>query len=249
MLIILALLAIAFGAVILISVAYQTASCVDGVQNQGETGIDCGGPCPYLCTDQQLAPTVLFTQTVDNGSGRVDLVASVENKNVTAAARTVPYRVRVYGANQALLREMAGSIDLPPATVVPVYIPGVAASQQSVKNAFLEIDPTAPKWFTLSPDPRIVPKVSGIRLGGTMNAPRIQATLSNPSATALSNVQAVVMVYNPQGTIIGASSTVIPVIPGQDSATMMYTWNGPFVGAPTRIEVVPIIPLPVSAGS
>src|SRR5437879_5151312 len=28
-------------------------SCSDGIKNQGETGIDCGGPCPacnYLCT-------------------------------------------------------------------------------------------------------------------------------------------------------------------------------------------------------
>ena len=28
-----------------------TPSCTDGIQNQGETGIDCGGPCPNPCTD------------------------------------------------------------------------------------------------------------------------------------------------------------------------------------------------------
>jgi hypothetical protein len=37
----------------------QTATCSDGVQNEGETGIDCGGPCP-------ICPTVL---AVAAGSG------------------------------------------------------------------------------------------------------------------------------------------------------------------------------------
>ena len=26
-----------------------TATCTDKIQNQGEEGIDCGGPCPYAC--------------------------------------------------------------------------------------------------------------------------------------------------------------------------------------------------------
>ena len=25
---------------------FSAESCVDGIQNQGEDGIDCGGPCP-----------------------------------------------------------------------------------------------------------------------------------------------------------------------------------------------------------
>ena len=36
-------------------------SCVDGVQNQGETGIDCGGPCPACGVD--IIPTACATQT------------------------------------------------------------------------------------------------------------------------------------------------------------------------------------------
>ena len=33
-------------------------SCNDGIQNQGETGIDCGGPCP-------ACPVASFTATID----------------------------------------------------------------------------------------------------------------------------------------------------------------------------------------
>jgi len=248
-LIVLALIAVAFGATLLISAVYQTPSCVDGVQNQGETGVDCGGPCPYLCTDQQLPPTVLFTKAVSNGAGRLDVIASVDNKNTIAAAANVPYRVRVYGANQALLREVTGTIDLPPLTTVPVFLPGLASSQQAVTNVFLEIDPTAPKWFTLSPDPRILPKVTNTKLGGTINAPRVEAVLANPSITPLSNVPVVVMVRDKDGNVIGASSTVVPLIAAQGSAAALFTWNGAFAGTPTALEVVPVISLPAGSGS
>ncbi|MDF1676087.1 MAG: T9SS type A sorting domain-containing protein [Vicingaceae bacterium] len=33
------------------------ATCNDGIQNQGETGIDCGGPCPVCPTGPNLIPT------------------------------------------------------------------------------------------------------------------------------------------------------------------------------------------------
>lgn len=33
------------------------ASCSDGIQNQGETGVDCGGPCPPCPTGPTLVPT------------------------------------------------------------------------------------------------------------------------------------------------------------------------------------------------
>ena len=82
---------IAFLAILSFTIFYKTPSCTDGIQNQGETGIDCGGPCPYLCTSQELPPTVLFTKTVSNGAGRTDVIASVENQNQTAAAIGVPY--------------------------------------------------------------------------------------------------------------------------------------------------------------
>src|SRR5208283_2039556 len=32
-------------------------TCTDGIQNQGETGIDCGGPCPNACPYNNLAHT------------------------------------------------------------------------------------------------------------------------------------------------------------------------------------------------
>jgi len=234
---------VAFLTVILISALYKTPSCTDGVQNQNEAGIDCGGPCVYLCIAQMQPPTVLFTKVLQN-NGRTDIIASVENKNIDAAAKNVPYRITFYGTERSFLGELTGVLDLPPRTTTFVYLPGVAAGDQKIVSAFLEIEASASRWFSLSPDSLITPIVSDITQSGTKDAPRVQATFTNPSTIAFSNIQVIVLVHDVRKTVIAASRTIVQIIPAQGQATATFTWNGAFQGVPTSIEVVPIIPLP-----
>ncbi len=237
-------IAIAFLATVSIATFYKSPSCTDSVQNQDEEGIDCGGACQYLCLVEQQPPTVLFTKVIQNGEGRVDVIAEVENKNAAAAAKNVPYRITIYGADQMLIQEITGRLDLPPGAHVPVFVPGVSLGRQIVANAFLDIQASSPQWFTLPVDSRIVPIVSTPTLGGTTSAPRIEAVLTNPSVAPLVNIKVIILVYGDTGEVIAASATVVPSIPAQGFSTATFTWNNAFSSAPALIKVVPIIPLP-----
>jgi len=236
-------------AVTLIATAYKAPSCADGVQNQGETGVDCGGPCPYLCVASETPPTVLFTQSfTDTTTGRTSIVALVENKNASAAARGVPYRATIYGARQTLIQSVTGTLDLPPGATTPVFISGIASGKQQVTNSFLEIDRTAIKWVAMASAPRTLPGVVSTIQGGSTTTPRVDAVLANGTVTPLTNVRVVVLVRDAHGNVIAASGTVMPQIPAQGSATATFTWNTPFLGIPASIEIDPVIPLPVQAG-
>src|SRR3989344_9632621 len=105
---------VAFLTIVGIATFYKTPTCTDGKQNQDESGIDCGGSCTYLCREDQIAPTVLFTKALQNVEGRTDVIAEVENKNIGVAAKSVPYRLTLYGSGQALIQPVTGAIDLPP---------------------------------------------------------------------------------------------------------------------------------------
>jgi hypothetical protein len=237
-------LVVAFLALISIATFYKTPSCSDGVQNQGEAGIDCGGSCAYLCSTETLPPTVLFTKALISGTGRTDIVASIENKNPHAVAKAVPYRVQIYGPDRLPIGVQTGSIDLPPGATVPVFLAGIATGKQPVASAFLEIDPAALKWVATGSDPRVVPTVSGTVQSGSPEAPRIEVTLKNGSVSALSNVRVIVFVRDVRREIIAASQTIVPFIGAQSSATATFTWNSAFPAAAASIEAVPIIPLP-----
>jgi hypothetical protein len=234
---------IAFLATVFIATLSKAPSCADGVQNQGEAGVDCGGPCPYLCSALEQSPTVLFTKAIPNGAGRTDIVASVENKNADAAAKNVPYKITLYGTGQALIQEVTGTLDLPPATKVPIYVPGINSGKQTVVRAFLTIT-AEPQWYALPANTLRVPLVSNTGQDGTTDAPRIEAILTNPTALPFNNVQVLVIVHDINGDVIAASETVISSISAQGQATATFTWNSAFPGTPTAIEVVPIIPLP-----
>ncbi|MBI2409456.1 hypothetical protein HYV30_00220 [Candidatus Kaiserbacteria bacterium] len=226
------------------AIFYETPTCTDGKANQGEAGVDCGGPCQYLCQSQVQPPTVLYTKAIQNFGGRTDVIASVANKNTVAAALGVPYTVTLYGRGLTLIQRVTGSLDLPPGATVPVYVLGIESGKQTVEKAFLEIDPSVPQWFPLAKDPRIIPRISNISLGGTEEAPRVQALLANPSARALRDVEVIAIVHNATGAVIAASKTVITNIPPQGEASAIFTWNAKFQSPPTSIEVVPVISLP-----
>ncbi len=243
-LLILGAVAAAFLAVVLIAALYKAPSCSDGVQNGSEQGIDCGGSCPYLCTALEQAPTVLYTTPLPGISGRTDIIASVVNNNPAAAAKAVPYYVSLYGADHAFVQRVSGTVDLPPHATVPIFVPNIATGNQTVTSAFLTIASSAPAWYALSSDPRIVPSVSNVTLGGTTAAPQITALLTNPSVMTLSDVLVYVIVHDAQGNVIAASQTIVPSIFGQEQAAATFSWNAPFSSTPASLEVVPIIPLP-----
>ena len=239
------------GAIVMVLIAigfttalYKAPSCTDNKLNQNETGVDCGGSCSYLCNAQVKQPVVLFTKLLINNSGRTDVVASVENKNTDAAARNVSYVVTLYAADQSIIRELGGTLDLPPRTTVPVFMPNVLSGGETATRAFLEIASTSPKWFALSADPRIVPIVSNTTLTGAASTPRVEAVLANPSVSSMKNVRVIVLVHGAGGNIIAASATVVSAIPAQGRATATFTWNETFSSTLSLLEVVPIIPLP-----
>jgi len=160
------------------------------------------------------------------------------------AARDVPYRVTLYGADHVFVQEVNGTFDMPPGVRVPIYISGIASGKQNVTQAFLEIEaPNDSRWFALAADPRVMPVVSNALSRGALDAPRIEAVLSNPSTIALNGVHVVVLVSGSAKDVIAASQTIVD-IPAQGQATATFTWRDSFSGVPVSIEVVPIVPLP-----
>ena len=63
----------------------QPASCFDGIQNEGEAGIDCGGPCAVVCIPSTIQPlsalgAVSVFAPVD--ANHATLLVQIENSNL-----------------------------------------------------------------------------------------------------------------------------------------------------------------------
>lgn len=76
-------------------------SCFDNIQNEGETGVDCGGPCTALCipTTTQAISTLGAVQVFSPLSGHVTVLAQLENANADLAASSFNYVITLYGTD------------------------------------------------------------------------------------------------------------------------------------------------------
>ena len=234
---ILTLVGVAIIAVVVIAVTYKAPSCSDQKQNQGETGIDCGGPCPYLCSVNETAPQVTFVRAVSPQPGRIDVIAYIENANADASVQNAKYTIELYNANEQVVAVKTGLINLPPASTVPLYISNFYNGRQRITSAFLSFDSTTVLW-TRNTNRLQLPTPSNIQIidGAT---PKITASISNPTAFPLYNETVVATVFDAKNNAIAASQTVIPLLSSQGTSQIFFTWNQEFSSPPVRVEILP----------
>jgi hypothetical protein len=218
-------------------------SCVDHKQNQDEEGVDCGGSsCTYLCTDRQAAPSVRFVRPISPSGSRTDVIAYIDNPNTTSAAKDLHFTVELYNANNIVLARKEGSVDLPPASTVPIFIPNFFSGTQEAVRAFITFDTPEHLWYRYQ-DTRVLPRVEDVKL--TNDAmPRVTATAVNPGTNPYGSMLFVATIFDTEGNAIAASRTVAASLPALGRTPLVFTWPDQFKGTVSRVEVIPVVGLP-----
>lgn len=236
-----ALIGVALLTVFIISILYEAPSCLDQKQNQDEAGIDCGGSCAYLCPHEVQEPRVTFARTIENGSGRTDVIAYIENRNQNAEAKGARYTLEVFDEAGTILGTKEGVMDLPARSTVSLFVPGVYQGIGTAPRAFISFAEDT-RWRTArGAENAIAVTQADLVLG---DKPRVNAILSNISPTTIYNKTVIATVFDQDGVAIAASQTVVREIRGLGTATAVFTWNQPFQGSAARVEVtsVPVLP-------
>jgi hypothetical protein len=215
---------------------------MDNKQNQNEEGIDCGGTCTYLCTPSQQEPSVQFVRALSPVPGRTDVIAYIDNPNAASAANDLHFTIELYSPTNTVIAKKEETVDLPPNSTVPVFVPNFFSGSQEVARAFITFDTPQHLWYRYQ-EKRPLPKVSGVQIDQS-GMPRITATAQNPSAVPMTNIVFVATVFGNDGNAIAASRTIAPAIPAQGTAPLVFTWPAPFSQGVSRVEVVPITALP-----
>jgi hypothetical protein len=229
-------LVVAVVAIIGFSVFYHTPTCTDKKMNQDEVGVDCGGSCSTLCSSQVASSTVRFARTLIQ-SGRTDVIAYVDNTNSTAFAKDAAMTLEAYKSDGTLVTAHV-KVTLPPRASVPVFIPGIASAGAGIRQAFLTFDTGSPVWMRGSAtDPTM--RVDNIVTLTPETKPRITANLVNQTARPQYDTVVTVTIFDTDGTAMAASQTIVPILPAQGTAPMVFTWNEPFAAPVVRVDMVP----------
>lgn len=234
-------------AIFAFGIFYETPTCTDRKQNQGEAGVDCGGECSRLCAfEVSYAPVVRFVRVLTPEAGRVDIVAYIDNPNADAAAARAPFVLELYDANRTLVAKRTLEVDLPESTTIPVYVPNAAPRGSGAVQAFLTPDTASTVWQKPSEEERILPSVEDIVISES-TMPRVTARLVNPLAEPIRNTLLVATLFDPSGNALAASQTIVPTLPPQGASALVFTWREPFSAPVARVEILPVIPVDTRA--
>lgn len=214
---------ISLGAVAYIWVKFfsVTPTCFDHAQNGAETGVDCGGTCSLVCSQQASAPVVEWARIFPEGNNTYTAAAYVQNNNGETGARGVHYAFQLYDTDNKLVIEKDGVTDIPPVQTIPIIESNIDVGNRTVSRALFSFS-DAPVWQRVAHGS--VPNIRIIRQTLTPDAKRLSATLQNDLLDDVSHVTVIAVLFDKQGIARAASKSTIPLLERKSTADVVFTW-------------------------
>lgn len=192
-------------------------SCTDGVQNQDERGVDCGGVCSLVCPFDTKPLTVLWARPFLTAPSIYTAAAYVTNTNVTAGAKNVRYSFQLFDDQNVLVVERDGVINIPPVKVVPIVETGIYVGNRTPTRALFGFADT-PVWHTAQ-----TPALHITNVVLAADASSLTATVVNDTLADVRKLVVAAVLFDAKGIALGASKSTIDV-PKKGSQLVTFTW-------------------------
>jgi archaellum component FlaF (FlaF/FlaG flagellin family) len=223
---------------------YKAPTCSDGKQNQGEGGIDCGGPCVKLCSSAFLPPEVIWTKFEPVAPGLYNVAAYVINRNPTGAAYDVPYEMQLFDAEGVLITTKDGTATVPPNRNTILFQGAVSTNKRIPAKAVVtdSFAVAAEQLWTKQTDKLGNLAIADKKYSEDQNSSSLQVTLQDNAVTPYRNLSVYVVLYDGQGNAIDFSKTIIDSVPANGGSVIApFTWPVSHNGKVVSIEVLPVL--------
>lgn len=214
-------------------------TCNDGIQNQGETSIDKGGPC-FVLDEKSLQPyALLWARSFRVRDGSYNAVAYIQNPNKDAGVRVARYRFGLYDARNVLVAEREGTMYIMPGATTPVIEARIDVGKRIVAHTYFEF--TAPFTWERMKNNALAISVSNKDVSNTTQTPRLSARAQNNSVVAQTDIAFVAVVFDPAGNAFAASATSLSRLDAGETSEIVFTWPDAFAIQPSRLDVIPVV--------
>ncbi len=215
---------------------YTPSTCFDGIQNSKESGIDCGGGCVRICTNEILPPKIIWAQSFKIKDGRYNAVAYIDNKNQIAATEKLKYKIELLDGDE-VVAERKGTTILPPNSTYPIFEGKIfTKNSRKVTDVKATLYPSN-LWVPASID-RTQFKTTNMQLFNSDVSPKLKAIIKNTKLTDARNVEVIATIFNSYGKPVTASRTFIDEIKGDSEKDIVFTWPTP-IAKTIRSCIVP----------
>jgi len=215
---------------IFISPRIFQASCFDGKRNQGEQGIDCGGPCPDCSSNFQPLEigSVEFFPAEGN---RTNFAVSIQNPDSDYGLK-LDYELRAYNRFGFRFFSFLDRAELGPGEQKYIFIPA-AADFRDVRRADLEIEdgerwPAAEFSYTV--------RIEDVATAALADRVRTTGRIVNQSVEEIGIIELGAFVFDQNDRLINFSSGLISNLAPFSEREFFLEIPNQFLNRPVRAE-------------
>ncbi len=217
-------------------------SCFDGIQNQDERGVDCGGICQIACFDHVKSdPDIQWSRAYYVAPGIYNLVAYIQNPNVDYISQPAKYIFRVYDDKNVLIASRESVVGIPTVKIFPVFEATVETGESVPKFVTFEfVEPvTWLEYFGYKAEL----EVAEYKLSRNDTSPKVEAIIKNKTINTYKNVEVIAIIYDEEGNGVLSSRTYIDEIGDKEEKAVVFTWPEAIKFKPSKIEIIPKLAL------
>jgi hypothetical protein len=202
------------------------ATCTDKMQNQGEKGVDCGGPCsPCKEAVQTKDLSVVEVAFTPGGNNTYDVVAKISNPNDAVGAKSFNYIFTLKDASGGVVATSQGTSFILPADTRYVAQLGLIPSN-GMAPASVDIAISSVQWEKLVNigKPQIgvySKKFSAVTTGIGSEA---GGTIRNESSYDLKEIDAIIVLRDEKGKVVGINTTQRDSVRPKEQQDFNVTW-------------------------
>jgi hypothetical protein len=210
---------------------YHKPTCADGIKNQNEEGIDCGGLCALLCQGPRIS--ALWSRSVVVAPGVYHAVALVRNPEVSSGTASLPYTFQLFDDKNILVAQREGTMFLNPGEVAPVFEANIITGNRIPVRTFVSFGSATWVRMEAKKDPV---SISSRELDE--QALSLTAHVVNTTALPVEAIALTALLYDKDDVLVAASKTKIRALPARGETDAIFTWQQPFPGPIVRTEIV-----------
>jgi len=212
----------------------KLSTCSDGIQNQGEAGIDCGGPCSLCPWQLQEDLEINLIQAIKTQNNYVDLVAEVKNPNRDFGAESFSYIFNLYDFQENLIFSKKGvSYILPQET--KYIIEQKVLINSKIYRIELKTDNITWQKLVNYEEPELL--IRGQNFNQSEDFTGVIGTLENRSDYDFNAINIWTILLDKESNILGAGKIELKTILSKENRYFEISWPFSILGQVEKVNI------------
>ena len=214
-------------------------TCTDKIQNQKETGIDCGGPCA-TCQEMPNAENlkVIEKAIVPGEAGKYDALVRITNPNSRLGAAKFDYSFNFLdGSGKIVAKSIGTNFILPGQTK---YVLAFNLSPETIPES-LDFEISSFEWSKFleyeEPDIAIYSKEFSLAGGGEIGFAKLQAKMRNQSGYDFRQITEKSVIRNSNGDPVAINQTGFNDVRMNEEREINFNWSSTFQIDPISAKI------------